>query len=313
MLVLASSLPPLLACSLLAPEAPRLLLLRGERTLALDSLQWLRGQLADLGHEFTQLSDTLAACPGARGGILTSITRWIKPYVTITDRSRRSVLAPVGLGLLLVFLFSLTNQLSFFLLFSSQLSVESFSPSLLLVATSLKLAGGLICLLLVPRWGLKLVLLLGCAAVSACCLFLALLSHLTPSSLLAWPGSVSLALLLLAHHLALSPLTWPLLTELAPAHHLPWALTLLAATLWALALAQIMLLPLLLSLGPAGLSLLAWLGALAGAGAYSLLLWLLPDLRGATLGAMEAHFQSAIRGQARLRTWSGGRSIEEGI
>ena len=153
------------------------------------------------------------------------------------------------------------------------------SADLLLVASSLKLAGGLACLLLIPRWGPKLVLLLGCAGTSACCLFLALLSHLTPSSLLAWPGSVSLALLLLTQHLALSPLAWPLMVELAPAHHLPWALPLMAATLWALALGQLMLLPLLLPSSPLSLSLLAWLAALAGAGAYSLLLWLLPDLR----------------------------------
>ena len=185
------------------------------------------------------------------------------------------------------------------------------SVDLLLVASCLKLAGGLACLLLIPRWGPKLVLLLGCAGTSACCLFLALLSHLTPSSLLAWPGSVSLALLLLAHHLALCPLSWPLLMDLAPAHHLAWALPLLAASLWALALAQLLLLPLLLSLGPPGLSLLAWLGALAGAGSYSLLLWLLPDLRGAALGAMEAHWQAVLGGGGGLGTWGGGRGRGE--
>ena len=47
----------------------------------------------------------------------------------------------------------------------------------------------------------------------------------------------------------------------------------------ALALGQLMLLPLLLPSSPLSLSLLAWLAALAGAGAYSLVLWLLPDLR----------------------------------
>ena len=36
------------------------------------------------------------------------------------------MLAPVGLGILLMFLFSLTGQLSFFLLFSSHFSVQNF-------------------------------------------------------------------------------------------------------------------------------------------------------------------------------------------
>jgi hypothetical protein len=302
LLCLAACLPSLAACSCLAPESPRLLLLRGERTLALDSLQWLRGQLApDLGQEFTRLSDSLAAGRGP-GGRLASITRCLPPLLHLLRR--RAVLAPVALGLLLMLLFSLAGQLNFFLLFSSHLSVRTFTPDLLLVAAALKLAGGLACLLLLPRWGIKLVLLLGCAGVSACCLFLALLSHLTPASLLAWPGSVSLALLLLAHHLAPAPLTWPLLVELAPVHHLSWAVPLLAAAVWALALAQVLLLPPLLALGPSGLSLLAWAGALAGAGAYSLVLWLVPDLRGAALGAMEAHFRSALGGRG-LRAWSG--------
>ena len=215
----------------------------------------------------------------------------------------------MGLGLLLILLFSLAGQLPFSLLFTSKLVVQGFSLDLLLVLATLKLVGGLACLLLVPRWGLKLVLLLGCAAVSACCLFLALLSHLTPSSLLAWPGSVSLAFLLLAHHLALSPLSWPLMVELAPAHHLTWAMPLMAATLWALSLSHLMLLPILLSLGPTGLSLLAWLAALAGAAAYSLVLWLVPDLRTSSLGAMEEHFNSVITAGGRLRTWTSHRGL----
>ena len=194
-----------------------------------------------------------------------------------------------------------------------------------MVTSGLKLLGGLACLLLLPRWGLKLLLLLGCAAVSACALFLALLSHLTPDSLPAWPGSLSLAFLLLSHHLALSPLTWPLLVELSPAHHLAWALPLLAASHWATSLAQLMILPSLLTMGSPSLSVLAWLAAAAGAGAYSLTLWLLPDLRGQNLGAMEEHFQQvnsslkdkiifnlnffqAVRG-GRLNTWSSSQEL----
>ena len=74
MLCVVSSLPCLVA-ALVAPESPRHLLLQGERTLALDALQWLRGQLADLGQEFTRLSDGLAACPAAKEGVLGTITR----------------------------------------------------------------------------------------------------------------------------------------------------------------------------------------------------------------------------------------------
>ena len=193
------------------------------------------------------------------------------------------------------------------------------------MTSGLKLLGGLSCLLLLPRWGLKLLLLLGCAAVSACALFLALLSHLTPDSLPAWPGSLSIAFLLLSHHLALHPLVWPLIVELCPAHHLTWALPLLAATHWATCLAQLMVLPSLLSLGSPSISLLAWLAAAAGAGAYSLTLWLLPDLRGQNLGAMEEHFQQvnnkmfffifyktiffqAVSG-GRLNTWSSSQEL----
>ena len=139
---------PCLACtSCFAPESPRFLLLKGKKTVCVDSLQWLRGHLSDLGSEFSHLSDYLSKSVGA-DGVFNSLTK-------------RSVLAPVALSVLLVILTSCNGLVTFNLLFVSQFSGQILSVNMLLVAAAMKIVGSLGCLLVVSRSGMKMILLLG--------------------------------------------------------------------------------------------------------------------------------------------------------
>ena len=60
------SLPCLVSSSCFAPETPRFLLVKGDKTGCVDSLQWLRGHLSDLGGEFTRIEDSLLLAIGSR-------------------------------------------------------------------------------------------------------------------------------------------------------------------------------------------------------------------------------------------------------
>ena len=59
-------LPCLVSASCFAPESPRFLLVKEDKTGCVDSLQWLRGHLSDLAGEFTRIEDTLLLALGSR-------------------------------------------------------------------------------------------------------------------------------------------------------------------------------------------------------------------------------------------------------
>ena len=65
-LLLVLSLPCLVSTSCFAPDSPRFLLYRNDKTACVDSLQWLRGSLSDLAGEFTQISNKLENALGSR-------------------------------------------------------------------------------------------------------------------------------------------------------------------------------------------------------------------------------------------------------
>ena len=60
------SLPCLVSSSCFAPETPRFLLVKEDKTGCVDSLQWLRGHLSDLGGEFSKIEDSLLLALGSR-------------------------------------------------------------------------------------------------------------------------------------------------------------------------------------------------------------------------------------------------------
>ena len=59
-------LPCLVSASCFAPESPRLLLVKEDKTGCVDSLQWLRGHLSDLAGEFSRIEDSLLLALGSR-------------------------------------------------------------------------------------------------------------------------------------------------------------------------------------------------------------------------------------------------------
>ena len=139
---------PCLACtSCFAPESPRFLLVKNEKTLCVDSLQWLRGHLSDLGTEFTQLAECLDKAVGARGVLDTVINK--------------AVMAPVGLCVILVIVASSSGYFSFSLLFMTNFTGNILSNNLVMVQSALKIVGGLAGLLVGSKLGLKMLLLLG--------------------------------------------------------------------------------------------------------------------------------------------------------
>ena len=139
---------PCLACTTcFAPESPRFLLWRDKKTECVESLQWLRGDMPDIRTEFTQLSEYLSRSVGA-GGVFDSLTK-------------RSVLAPAVLSVFLVIISSCNGVVIFNLILVTELSGTLISENMMLVAAALKIGGSLVGLLIVSRYGLKMLLLLG--------------------------------------------------------------------------------------------------------------------------------------------------------
>jgi len=285
---LAVSLPCLACTSCFAPESPRFLLVKNEKTLCVDSLQWLRGHMSDLSTEFTQLADCLDKSVGAKA-LVETVTK-------------KAVLAPVALCVLIIIVASSSGLFSFILLFITNFSGSRISPNLMMVEAALKIGGCLAGLLLGPRIGLKMLLLLGFASSSAICLFVAILSHLTSTGS-SWAGLVSLSLFLLSQHSSFGPLKWLLIVELSPVFHIIWAVTLAAASFWAFSLVQVMLFPLVMQVPNLGLSILSWAGSVSTALSYVITLWLVPDLRKCSLGGMEQHFRQVFSGTKKLKTF----------
>ena len=147
MLCVAIILPCLACTSCFAPESPRFLLVKNQKTLCVDSLQWLRGHLSDLGTEFTQLANSLDNSTGSKGML-----------ATLTNKA---VLAPVGLSVVLVIIASSSGFYNFFLLFVTNFTGTSVNENLLMVESAIKIAGALAGLLIGPKIGHKMLLLLG--------------------------------------------------------------------------------------------------------------------------------------------------------
>ena len=103
--------------------------------------------MSDLGTEFTQLADCLDKSTGAKGVLMTVMNK--------------AVLAPVALCVIIVIVASSSGIFSFSLLFVTNFSGQTISDNLLMVESALKIGGGLTGLLLGPKIGLKMLLLLG--------------------------------------------------------------------------------------------------------------------------------------------------------
>ena len=103
--------------------------------------------MPDIRTEFTQLSEYLSRSVGA-GGVFDSLTK-------------RSVLAPAVLSVFLVIISSCNGVVIFNLILVTELSGTLISENMMLVAAALKIGGSLVGLLIVSRYGLKMLLLLG--------------------------------------------------------------------------------------------------------------------------------------------------------
>ena len=103
--------------------------------------------MSDLRTDFTQLSDYLSKSVGA-DGLVDSLTK-------------RSVLAPAVLSVLIVILSSCNGLVTFNLLFVTEFSRSLFSENMMLVAAALKIGGSICGLLIASQSGLKMLMLLG--------------------------------------------------------------------------------------------------------------------------------------------------------
>ena len=139
--------PCLLCTTCVAPDSPRFLLWKDKKTECIDSLSWLRGQTFDIRTEFTELSESLNKSVGSDGILITM--------------TKRSVMVPAVLSLFLVIISSCNGVVTFSLIFVTEFSGRLLSENMMLIAISLKIVGSLGGLLIVSRYGLKMLLLLG--------------------------------------------------------------------------------------------------------------------------------------------------------
>ena len=144
---IALCVPCLVSTSCFAPDSPRFLLYRNDKTGCVDSLQWLRGNLSDLAGEFLQISSRLENAFGSR-----SLIKSIR---------RRAVYIPVLLCVIIVGLSSLSCLQNFSLLLITNFTGKSLSLNMVLVEISIKLTGCLLALILNQKIGVKMLLLLG--------------------------------------------------------------------------------------------------------------------------------------------------------
>ena len=75
--------------------------------------------------------------------------------------TNKAVLAPVGLSVVLVIIASSSGFFNFFLLFVTNFTGTSVNENLLMVESAIKIAGALAGLLIGPKIGHKMLLLLG--------------------------------------------------------------------------------------------------------------------------------------------------------
>ena len=144
---MALCVPCLVSTSCFAPDSPRFLLYRNDKTGCVDSLQWLRGNLSDLAGEFSQISSRLENSFGSRS--------------LIKSVRHKSVYVPVLLCVVIVTLSSLNCLQNFSLLFITNFTGKSLNINMVMVEISIKLTGCLVALLLNHKMGVKMLLLLG--------------------------------------------------------------------------------------------------------------------------------------------------------
>ena len=104
--------------------------------------------MSDLGSEFTCLSNILDRSLGARTGVLKTVTE-------------KAILAPVALAVALLILANAGGFQLFSLLFMTSLTGNVLSNQLMMVESALMIGGGLLALIIGPRVGIKMLLLLG--------------------------------------------------------------------------------------------------------------------------------------------------------
>ena len=139
--------PCLVCTSCVAQDSPRYLLWRGKKKECIDSLSWFRGHMSDIRTEFNQLSEYLSTAVGS-SGVLESL-------------SKRATLVPTVLTLFIVILSSCIGVVTFNLIFVTKFSGNMISEEMTLIVNFLKICGSLGGLLIVSRYGLKMMLLLG--------------------------------------------------------------------------------------------------------------------------------------------------------
>ena len=144
---IALCVPCLVSTSCFAPDSPRFLLYRNDKTGCVDSLQWLRGNLSDLAGEFLQISSRLENAYGSR-----SLIKSIR---------RRAVYVPVLLCVIIIGLSSLSCLQNFSLLLITNFTGQSLSVNMVLVEISIKITGCVVALILNHKIGVKMLLLLG--------------------------------------------------------------------------------------------------------------------------------------------------------
>ena len=230
-LAVALSVPCLVSVLCFAPETPRCLLLSNDKSSCVDSLQWLRGHLSDLAGEFSTLSSRLESSLGSES--------------LIKSLRLRAVYAPILLSLMMMMLTSLNSAPSLHLLFITNFSGSVLDMNLVIAESCVQIVGAVLAVFMIPRLGVKVVLLLGLSLSSAVYLFFGILSHMTSVGT-GWPGLVSISMISLTHHLGLTPLRWFIMSELSPVHHISWSVSLSAAVFWSLNLVNTIIFPLLI-------------------------------------------------------------------
>ena len=144
---LALMVPCIICTACLAPETPRILYLQRRKAACVDSLEWLLGNLSEVQSELSRLSFDLGRSVGF-GQIQKTI-------------SKRSILVPAFLSILIIILTSGQGFMIFKSSFVTKFGAQSFSKKLMFVENALKLVGQLTSLMIISKLGLKMLILSG--------------------------------------------------------------------------------------------------------------------------------------------------------
>lgn len=137
----------LVSTSSFAPETPRLLLMKNDKSSCVDSLQWLRGHLSDLAGEFSTLSSRLEKSLGSQS--------------LIKSLQQRCIYTPILISIILMLLSSLYPSQIFQLLFITNFSGSTLNMNLIMVDVGVRMVGGVLSIFLCRKLGMKVILLIG--------------------------------------------------------------------------------------------------------------------------------------------------------